>query len=120
MEKGKICQLRQIYLAVADFENSVIANFGLNYNELTLLSILADKDCLSASEIAEQLGLKPSCTSKIIGSVEKKELISRGLCKNDKRMMHFKLTEAGKQKIESIDCSQVEIPDILKKLIEHE
>ena len=119
MKQSKICQLRKIYLAVSEFENSVIAHFGLNYNELTLLAILDDaKQCMSASDIAEQLGLKPSCTSKVIGSVEKKGYISRGFCKNDKRVIHFCLTDEGQKKIDSIDCSQVEIPEELQRLMD--
>ncbi|MBR6251615.1 MAG: MarR family transcriptional regulator [Bacteroidales bacterium] len=118
MENNKICRLRQIYLAVGEFENSIIKNFGLNYNELSLLATLNTADCLTASELAEKLGLSASCTSKVIGSVEKKELILRALCKEDKRMMRFCLTEAGKKKIASVDCSQVEVPGILKCFID--
>lgn len=118
MKNDKICRLRRIYLAIGEFENSLIKNFGLNYNELTLIAILNNKDCMTASEIADNLGLSASCTSKVISSVEKKELILRNLCKEDKRMMRFCLTEAGKEKIASIDCSQVDVPEILKCFID--
>ncbi len=118
MENDKICKLRQIYLAVDEFENSIIKNFGLNYNELTLLAILSQVGCLTASELADRLGLSASCTSKVIGSVEKKDLILRKLCKEDKRVMRFCLTPAGEQKIASIDCSSVSVPEILRCFVD--
>lgn len=111
-----LCQIRDIYRSIAEFEMGFQEKFDMCLNEGMLLCSL-NKQTYSSSEIAEVLGLSNSNTSKVIKQVEKKGLIERIIGKDDKRQMYFSLTEAGKKRLTSIKCSDFEIPTLLQSVI---
>ena len=115
MDKQIICRLRDINRAIAELERHFSQQFDLNINEAMLLCTLKEKGKLTSGAIAEALGLSASNASKVIASSEKKKLISRNLCKEDKRQMFFSLTSIGKEKIETMRNEQIDIPEILLK-----
>lgn len=115
MDKQIICRVLDINRAIADLERQFSQRFDVNINEAMLLCTLKEKGELSSGAIAEALGLSASNASKVIASSEKKNLISRNLCKEDKRQMFFSLTPIGKEKIETMRNEQIDIPEILLK-----
>lgn len=115
MDKQIICWVRDINRAIADLERQFSQRFDVNINEAMMLCTLKEKGELSSGAIAEALGLSASNASKVIASSEKKNLISRNLCKEDKRQMFFSLTPIGKEKIETMRNEQIDIPEILLK-----
>ena len=117
MDKQIICRLRDINRAIAELERQFSQQFDVNINEAMLLCTLKGKGELSSGAIAEALGLSASNASKVIASSEKKNLISRNLCKEDKRQMFFSLTSIGKEKIETMRNEQIDLPDILKEIM---
>ena len=116
-DREKMCRVRDIYRAITELENEMESAYGLNLNEAMLLCSLSDKLSLTAGEVSECLNLTQSNTSKVIRSLEKKQLLKRTLDNNDKRVMHFELTKAGKEKLASIDCRQIDIPPLLEKCV---
>lgn len=114
---GILCQIRNIYHAIADFENRFIKAHDLCLNEGMLLCTLSGTDRLSSGEIAEELGLSNSNASKVIRSVENKGLVQRMLGNEDKRQMYFLLTPKGKTIISEIKSEDIELPEMLKCLI---
>ncbi len=117
MEKTKICRIRDVYRAIASFESLFEKQFGLNINEAMLLCTLSEHDGITSGEIAEALGLSCSNTSKVISSVEKKKFIRRSLDKEDKRQMHFSLTKQGIERLSTLKCDDIEVPETLKCII---
>lgn len=117
MDKQIICRLRDINRAIAELEHQFSQRFNLNINEAMLLCTLKEKGELSSGAVAEALGLSASNASKVIASTEKKGLISRNLCKDDKRQMFFSLTTIGREKIETLRHEQTDLPDILKEIV---
>uniref|UniRef100_A0AB33JM23 Winged helix DNA-binding protein n=5 Tax=unclassified Prevotella TaxID=2638335 RepID=A0AB33JM23_9BACT len=117
MDKQKICRIRDVYRAIMSLESEFQTTYNLNINEAMLLCTLRDCSGMTSGEIAEQLSLTPSNTSKVITSVEKKALIRRKLDKVDKRQMHFALTPKGEALIETMHCSEIELPGILAHII---
>lgn len=113
-----LCKIRDIYRSVADYELRFEQKYGLCLNEGMLLCSLSGGKQLSSGEIAALLGLTHSNTSKVIKSVEGKKLVKRTLGSKDKRHMYFSLTPKGIEKLQSIDCSSVAMPDLLKELLE--
>ena len=73
-------------------------------------------DTLTASVISENTGLSASHTSKVIRSIEEKELIVRNLGDKDKRQMHFTLSDKGHECLEALKANEIEIPELLKPL----
>ena len=71
-----LCQIRDVYRAIYDFELNFQQLYDLGLNEgMLLCSLNAQK--YSSNELASVLGLSNSNTSKVIKSVEKKGTIRR-------------------------------------------
>ena len=116
MDQQCICSIRRVYRAISAFENDMEKAFGLNINEAMLLCMLSETEYPSSSEIAGRMGLSHSNTSKVIASLEKKGYVSRHICQEDKRSMHFNLTQKGKDQLEKLNCRQIQLPECLQKL----
>lgn len=95
-----------------------IKEYDLSLNEGMLLCTLAGRPQLSSGEIAEALGLTTSNASKVIRSVEEKELITRIIGKEDKRQMYFTLTPQGKKRITAIKSAHFEMSDLLHQVVD--
>ncbi|MDH6357000.1 DNA-binding MarR family transcriptional regulator [Parabacteroides sp. PF5-9] len=111
-----LCQIRDVYRAIYEFELNFQQSYDLGLNEGMLLCSLNDQR-YSSNELAGVLGLSNSNTSKVIKSVEKKKLIKRIVGKDDKRQMYFTLTDLGRKKLESIKCAEFVIPETLKEVV---
>ena len=108
-----ICVTRELMKTLSDFENKLVEAHGVSLNEAMALCALGG-ECVTASVIAERTGLRPSHTSKVIGSLEDKKYVVRKLGKQDKRQMYLSLTAAGKECLERIKTHQFEVPDFLQ------
>jgi DNA-binding MarR family transcriptional regulator len=102
-----LCQIRDLYRSIAEFENEFVKKHNLCLNEGMLLCTLSNVDKLSSGEIAEMLGLSNSNASKVIRSVENKGLIKRELGNQDKRQMNFLLTDEGLAVIKKIKTENI-------------
>ncbi|HHV03391.1 MAG: winged helix DNA-binding protein [Bacteroidales bacterium] len=116
-----ICLMKDVLKAFNEFEKSLLKVHSLSLNEAMLLCMLGEygkgKGHLSASEIAEITGFTASHTSKVLRSAESRNWISRSLCDQDRRKMHFELTPAGLNKLKQLKGTPVEVPELLKKLL---
>ncbi|MCH3969875.1 MAG: MarR family transcriptional regulator [Prevotella sp.] len=117
MDHHCICKLRKIYKALSVLEDQMMQTFGLNLNETMLLCLLSKYENPTANEISEQMSLSHSNASKVIASLEKKGLISRKICKEDKRSMRFNLTREGREQLEKVNCENIVLPDCLQSLM---
>lgn len=109
--------IRDIQRSVINFESAFEKHYEICLNEGMALCSLKNVDRLSAGEIGEQLGITPSNTSKVIASLEKKQLVNRTLSASDRRSMFFSLTQKGKDLLSSINCESINIDDVLKKIL---
>lgn len=112
-----LCKIRDLYRAIADFEQHFAQRHGVSLNEGMLLCTLQGKPGQTSGELAEALGLSASNTSKVIRSVEDKQLIVRIIGSADKRQMLFALTPSGEQLIMSIKQTEMELPEVLKEAV---
>lgn len=117
VDQSKICKIRDIYRAISEFEQTFSNQFGICLNEAMVLCALLDRQTMTASELAEVLGVTQSNASKIIRMVEDKAFVDRVFGKEDRRQMLFSLTEAGKEKINVLKCSDIAMPELLNNLI---
>ncbi len=113
----KLCKIRDLQRSIIKFETNFQKQYGICLNEGMLLCTLLQEGKLSSSQIGEHLGLSHSNTSKVIKSVEEKELIQRVIGDKDKRQMYFSLSKKGEQVIHNIHCSTVGIPEKLEDFI---
>ena len=117
VQEKTLCRIRDIYRSIATFEADFETKYDISLNEGMLLCSLKGND-YSSSELAELLGLTNSNTSKVIKSVEEKGLIQRNIGKDDKRQMYFSLTKDGKARLDNIRCEEIDIPEMLKTVID--
>ena len=107
MNQSKICKIRDIYRAISEFETAFAEQFGICLNEAMVLCALLE----------EALGVTQSNVSKIIRMVEDKAFVNRVYGKEDRRQMLFSLTAEGQEKIETLKCSDMTLPEVLKNIV---
>ena len=103
--------MRELFKALSELEANLIEQHGVS---LALCCIGGDR--LTASAISEHTGLSASHTSKVIRSIEDKELIVRSLGDKDKRQMYFTLSDKGKICLNQLKENEIEVPKMLKPL----
>lgn len=112
-----LCKIRDLYRIIGEFEGHFMQTYDLSLNEGMLLCTLLGQDKMTSGEIAEALGLSASNASKVIRSVEGKDLITRLIGKEDKRQMCFMLTADGRRRITEIKNASFDLPPLLQQVI---
>lgn len=108
--------MRELFKALSELETRLMEQYGVSLNEAMALCCIGG-DTLTASVISENTGLSASHTSKVIRSIEEKELIVRNLGDKDKRQMHFTLSDKGRECLEALKANEIEIPELLKPFL---
>jgi DNA-binding MarR family transcriptional regulator len=76
--------------------------FGITRREWRLVAVLASRGELSSSELAEHAQLDRARTSKAVGSLVAKHLVSRVVRPGDRRQVRLGLTESGQALYEEL------------------
>lgn len=117
MQIEKLCKIRQLYREIEQYEADFESRFKICFNQGVMLCLLSRHKTLTSGELAENLNLTLSNTSKIIAQVEKKGLIERVPCENDKRVTQCSLTNKGHIKIKQLEGYDLRIPEVLKNFV---
>lgn len=120
MESSNLCKIRNLYRAIAEMEMQLERTFGLNINEAMLLCLINERKELLSGEIADELRLSRSNTSKVIVAMEKGGFVRRHSDKEDSRRQCFRLTREGEKMLAGIHCCDVCIPEIIKNAIKEQ
>lgn len=107
--------MRELFKALSELETQLINTYGISLNEAMALCSIGG-ETVTAGTIVERTGMTPSHASKTISLIEKKEMVTRHLGRQDKRQMYFTLTEKGKNCLEEIKKQGVDIPELLQPL----
>ena len=119
MEKVKcICVMRDIVSAMSELENTIIDHLGLTLNEAMTLCAIGEHS-VAASVVAERTGMRASHCSKIISALERRKLLCRSIDKHDKRQINMSLTNAGKEKLNSLKEYKIVVPEILAPVFDN-
>jgi DNA-binding MarR family transcriptional regulator len=76
--------------------------FGITRREWRLIAVLASRGELGSSQLAEHAQLDRARTSKAVGSLVEKQLVSRVARSGDRRQVLLGLTEAGQALYEEL------------------
>lgn len=109
----KICAIRDICRAIGEFEREFVAQHQITLNEGMILCTLKEKS-ISSGEIAKEINLTSSNTSKLLRSIESKGYVKRVMGKEDKRQMYFLLTKSGSEKLSLIENDSTPFPSTLE------
>lgn len=115
-----ICVMRDVFKAMARFEDAFEKVYQVSLNEAMILCALqeASPNNMTATSLSKRTELTPSHASKMLRILEEKELIVRTLGEEDRRLMQFHLSQSGKKLVRQLALEKVEIPKLLKPLFE--
>lgn len=115
MEKSDtLCRIRDLQRAINRFEGLFEERYGICLNEGMALCTLSKAERMCPGELGERMGLTPSNMSKVLRAAEGKGLLCRELCCEDRRQTYYSLTEAGRELLRTMDCRNVELPELLR------
>ena len=105
-----ICVMRDVFKAMARFEDAFEKVYQVSLNEAMILCALQE---------ASPNNMTATTAKDIVyETVEEKELIVRTLGEEDRRLMQFHLSQSGKKLVRQLALEKVEIPELLKPLFE--
>jgi MarR family transcriptional regulator, 2-MHQ and catechol-resistance regulon repressor len=113
--------LSRAYRAVNEHVNKRIATFGLNPTEFAVLELLYHKGDQPLQQIGGKILLASGSMTYVIDKLEKKELLKRVACKEDRRVTFAQITDKGKELIEEVfPTHQEEINQVMSVLNDEE
>ena len=106
---------------VLEEANKLIESYKLNPTEFAVLELLYHKGRQPIQKIGQKILLSSGSMTYVVDKLEKKGLIERVFCKEDKRVTYMSITAAGKELIEEIFPSHEEkINELMSALSESE
>lgn len=75
---------------------------GLNMTEFAILELLLHKGMQNAQHIGERILLTSGSVTYVVNALEKRGLVTRAECKEDRRVVYVDLTPAGRDCIETV------------------
>lgn len=95
------CQIKHSWRKLQQLDQRLKDHHDVCLNQAILLCCLSQR-CKNQGNIADETGLTPTQTSRVLSKLENKELIERTIGAEDKRKMVFALTTKGQKKLEDI------------------
>ncbi|MFS0688276.1 MarR family transcriptional regulator [Sporosarcina sp. 179-K 8C2 HS] len=93
---------------VLEEANKLIESYKLNPTEFAVLELLYHKGRQPIQKIGQKILLSSGSMTYVVDKLEKKGLLKRVFCKEDKRVTYMSITDAGKELIEEIFPSHEE------------
>lgn len=108
-----LCAIRKLQTSLRAFEKHLKEETGLSFNDALLLCAV-NKGIAEPGLLAKELELSPSRLTRILDSLESRDLAKRELSSIDRRSMLVTLTQKGKQLVEQYSCSGITLPSDLE------
>ena len=106
---------------VLEEANKLIETYKLNPTEFAVLELLYHKGRQPIQKIGQKILLSSGSMTYVVDKLEKKGLIERVFCKEDKRVTYMSITSAGNELIEEIFPShEKKINELMSALSETE
>jgi DNA-binding MarR family transcriptional regulator len=110
----KLCKLKNVFKAIHKFEEMLKNEFNLSLNMVICLCSLNEKEYASG-ELALETEISPTRMSRVLSNLEAKGYVERFFGEHDKRVINFRITRSGKEKISYIKKQNIEIPEFITK-----
>jgi MarR family 2-MHQ and catechol resistance regulon transcriptional repressor len=94
--------LSRAYRAISDYTNKYIQASGVNPTEFAVLELLYHKGDQPLQHIGDKILLASGSITYVVDKLEKKQLLKRIACPNDRRVTFAQITEKGKEFLEGI------------------
>ncbi|HPZ15665.1 MAG TPA: MarR family transcriptional regulator [Sphaerochaeta sp.] len=107
-----LCAIRRLQTLLRVFEEELKQKTGLSFNDALLLCAV-NKGVTEPGALARELELSPSRLTRVLDSLEARDLIARSLSDTDRRSLTVSLTKSGRATVEEYSCSEITLPDEL-------
>ncbi len=111
-----LCALKDILRSITQLEEAIQETYGLSLTEAMVLCAI-DGGCRYAHDLADDVGLSPSRLSRIIASLERKDLLQREQNRDDRRHWQNSPTEKGIALLTHMKTEGIDIPPALESII---
>lgn len=74
---------------------------GLSLAQYLLLVPLLDEEPLASGELAARAAVSPPSATRMIDTLQRSGLVERSSCPKDRRVVHVRLTDTGRTKLEA-------------------
>lgn len=109
MEEARIEKSLKLFVVLSraskvimESANGVFEAHGLNPTEFAVLELLYHKGPQPIQKIGQKILLQSGSMTYVINQLEKKQLLRRERCPEDRRVIHINITEEGHALIEKI------------------
>jgi len=107
-ENARDC-LYNMLSTIYKFERYLVLTFGLNYQEIYLMSLLKMESPKKMSEVSSGLKIEAFSASRLVARMIEKSLVKRYKAGKDRRNVFISLTPHGEAMITQIQTRSVEI-----------
>ncbi|MBB4824118.1 MarR family 2-MHQ and catechol resistance regulon transcriptional repressor [Sporosarcina luteola] len=87
---------------ISEEANRLIETYGLNPTEFAVLELLYHRGRQPIQKIGQKILLRSGSMTYVVDKLEKKGLLQRVFCEEDKRVTFMSITDEGKELIHSI------------------
>ncbi|WP_209846864.1 MarR family winged helix-turn-helix transcriptional regulator [Paenibacillus sediminis] len=94
--------LSRAYNSVTDVTNRNIHSYNLNPTEFGVLDLLYHKGDQPLQKIGEKVLISSGNITYVVDKLQKKNLVQRRACEEDRRVIYAELTEQGRKFFEEI------------------
>ncbi len=108
-----LCAIRKLQTSLRNFEDQLKAETGLSFNDALLLCAV-NKGIGEPSALAKELELSPSRLTRVLDSLESRNLVERTLSIMDRRSLTVALTVKGSEVVKTYSCSELNLPEELQ------
>lgn len=107
-----LCGIRKIQTALRHFEDTLRNETGLSLNDAMCLCAVS-KGIQEPGSIAREMELSPSRLTRILDALETRSLVERKTADGDRRSVLVTLTPSGREVLNTYECANLDIPDVL-------
>ncbi|WP_081772862.1 MarR family winged helix-turn-helix transcriptional regulator [Bacillus sp. EB01] len=94
--------------------------YKLNVTEFSVLEVLYQKGTLTIQQICQNVLISSGSMTYVIDKLEKRGLLKRNACPNDRRAIHISLTQDGLNLMDTIMPKYLDMVDGLFEALDHE
>lgn len=118
MEKlHPLAQIAEIAQSIRRFLETGLASKDLTFNQYNLLQLLVEQPVMLPSELADRLSINRPTVTVILRNLEKKEWIERNTDPENRRNVQVRITEAGRQKAETVRAWMIRVKGSFDPLV---
>ena len=112
-----LCDIRQIIVDLKKFEEQLKQETNVSLNEALCLC-QTERGTTEPGALARVLDISPSRLSRILDSLEQRNLIRRSISQTDKRVFTITLTDDGSALLAKLHCTSIAMPHHIEQAIE--